>query len=958
MTQQHLTCLNSQRGLLLRQKEKDVPDFDVNGLEAVEVGLHGRQLRVYFFRKVPENLVPANFVIAGGSRIPELHVTHLRYCSADNPNLEDCVDLELEQPGDLSVYTLKVVEVERGFPSKKALRALDPPHASVSFSFSVACPNDLDCLAPVSCQEEEWPEPDINYVAKDYASFRQLLLDRLALLIPDWKDRHVPDLGLTLVELLAYVGDYLSYYQDAVGTEAYLHTARQRISVRRHVRLIDYRMHEGCNARAFVHLATNSNLSIDPADICFVTNLFPSHSQGQAVVSAEILLAQEQTDFEIFEPMGMNSIHLISDHNEIHFYTWGDRECCLVNGATSATLMDEWVQGDSTQEQRVTSAEPRETSPEKQKTCPPPKDPGPDPKRKLRLQPGDFLLFEEVKGPRTGHRADADRTHRHVVRLTHVEPAVDPLIPVEAGKFANRPTPVLQIKWSVEDALLFSLCISTLGTPPACEYVEKVSVARGNLVPVDHGMSLKIPEDLGVTPAGAVTSVCVCECESTEPEWKPGKFSPRLLHGPVTFRSPDPGPSTSASAWRRSNPRQAVPCLAVFSIPPVLKLDEWHPLFTLQNLRDLGAGDPEQAFGRKLRQAQESGDTTLLRHLSPHTHRLLAGTSLPHLNNDLQVALLEDLQNLLQVWEPQLDLFRSQPNDPHMVVEIDDDHFAHLRFGDGRLGKAPPPRSSFFASYRVGNGSEGNVGPDAIRHVVFRKGVRSGAIYEVRNPLPATGGTDPESIEEVKALAPATIRLGQERAVNPDDYARLAEQHPGVQRAVAQLRWMGYREIVEVAVDPLGAMKPDAEFLREIARRLDIVRRIGHEVEVIGARYVPLDLQLVVYVKPDYVRSHVRKAIFEQLSAGFRPGGQRGFFHPDNFSFGDSLFHSQLVAEVQGVMGVETVIVERFQRLFERSHGELDQGVLRMSSFEVLQLANDPSHPEYGKLDLVMKGGK
>src|SRR3712207_7620689 len=50
----------------------------------------------------------------------------------------------------------------------------------------------------------------------------------------------------TLVELLAYTGDYLSYYQDAVATEAYLETARRRISVRRHVRLIDYPMHEGC----------------------------------------------------------------------------------------------------------------------------------------------------------------------------------------------------------------------------------------------------------------------------------------------------------------------------------------------------------------------------------------------------------------------------------------------------------------------------------------------------------------------------------------------------------------------------------------------------------------------------------------------------------------------------------------------------------------------------------------
>jgi hypothetical protein len=46
---------------------------------------------------------------------------------------------------------------------------------------------------------------------------------------------------VALVETLAYVGDHLSYTQDAVATEAYLGTARRRTSLRRHARLLDYR---------------------------------------------------------------------------------------------------------------------------------------------------------------------------------------------------------------------------------------------------------------------------------------------------------------------------------------------------------------------------------------------------------------------------------------------------------------------------------------------------------------------------------------------------------------------------------------------------------------------------------------------------------------------------------------------------------------------------------------------
>ena len=88
------------------------------------------------------------------------------------------------------------------------------------------------------------------------------ILDRLAVTAPAWKERHAADLGMVLAELLAYAGDHLSYRQDAVATEAYLKTARRRISVRRHLRLVDYRLHEGCNARAWVHVAVANRVEL------------------------------------------------------------------------------------------------------------------------------------------------------------------------------------------------------------------------------------------------------------------------------------------------------------------------------------------------------------------------------------------------------------------------------------------------------------------------------------------------------------------------------------------------------------------------------------------------------------------------------------------------------------------------------------------------------------------------
>src|SRR5262249_44986119 len=91
------------------------------------------------------------------------------------------------------------------------------------------------------------------------ASFRQLLLDIVAQRNPTWLESNPADLGIALVELLAYEGDHLSYFQDVVANEAFLDTARKRVSAKRHARLVDYRMHDGRNAWTYVHF------TVDPA---------------------------------------------------------------------------------------------------------------------------------------------------------------------------------------------------------------------------------------------------------------------------------------------------------------------------------------------------------------------------------------------------------------------------------------------------------------------------------------------------------------------------------------------------------------------------------------------------------------------------------------------------------------------------------------------------------------------
>src|SRR5687767_9363902 len=81
-------------------------------------------------------------------------------------------------------------------------------------------------------------QPVIDYLTKDYAGFRQGMLDQIPLRLPQWTDRSEADFGVVLIELVAYVADILSYYQDRVANESFLSTATQRRSVTELLRLI------------------------------------------------------------------------------------------------------------------------------------------------------------------------------------------------------------------------------------------------------------------------------------------------------------------------------------------------------------------------------------------------------------------------------------------------------------------------------------------------------------------------------------------------------------------------------------------------------------------------------------------------------------------------------------------------------------------------------------------------
>lgn len=430
MTIPRYSCARPRRRDLVRRAVDAHGQPIVNGLDFLEVSpTDQRALTVRFIHPMPgqpggvpsgPDLTRENFVITGGVRVTGITVDKVEVSSPDT------LVLHANTPGDYSTYTLRLVsspavpEVPAGF---------DPALAQLDFSFKVACDNGLDCATNPSCPHRLEPAPRFSYLAKDYATFRRLALDRMAQLVPGWSERSPADLQVTLVELLAYVADQLSYHQDSVATEAYLGTARRRVSLRRHARLVDYRMHEGSNARAWLVLDTEQDLG-SPVQVAIPA--------GTAVVAGEPGgAASEQVVFETMHDVAQVWV----SRNAIQLHTWGDEDCCLPAGATEATLVGSPAQ--------------------------------------LGLARGDVLILEEVLGTTSGRPEDADPAHRHAVRLS-----ADPLSRVDPLDG----TLLSEVAWPDADALPFALCLKHFDDGTGG--VVAAAVARGNVVLADHGRTL------------------------------------------------------------------------------------------------------------------------------------------------------------------------------------------------------------------------------------------------------------------------------------------------------------------------------------------------------------------------------------------------------------------------------------------------------------------------------------
>ena len=695
--------------------------------------------------------------------------------------------------GDYSTYTLGTGPAVPGF---------DPVFAEIGFKFRPGC-FSTNCAPDWTPAPPAVSDPVIDYLAKDFDSFRHVAMGWLQARVPGWTPTSEADLSQVLLSLMSAAADELSDYQDRVMNEAYLATARSRVSLARHARLLDYHVHQGNQASTWVALELIAGAEFLPGE-------------GIEVWAGRENAGAPADDAAVFRGA---TAHLHQLLNRVRLYTWSGAVPGLSAGSVTADLaMPSQAAADAVAELVTTGEAPR-------------------------------LLIQEHRDPLTGNAAGADPEKRQLLEL-------DPG-PTEALQDPVTGDWYVTVAWREEDRLRF-----------------------------DYTFAAR-------TPFGAFTDICLFHGNVAE-----------VRHGrevTVTFRPPG---AVLAPGERTLEPTQA----------DDLGRPRWGTLARL---------DP---------------DTPLLYRDTPPSSDVPPQSTL----------VVTDAGG--EAWSEVISLVPSGAGDRHFVVETDELGRSTIRFGNGVNGENVAEGASISCTFQTGSPAEGNVGRDRIVRTAHPK------VAAAWNPFDVTGARAPEPREVILRNVPESYAARQLRAITLADYLERAEEVAGVARAAAAYAWTGSWRTVRLTIDPAGTDVLRPGLRAAVAAHLEPLRLIGEDIEIRPPVFVPLRIVLSVCAEPETWVDDVRFVLEQEFSDGYTPDGRLGFFHPDAWTFGQTLHASQILGRLEQVPGIAFARSVRLGRWDAPTPGQRDR--IDVGPSEIIQVRNDPDHMELGSIVFKLAGGR
>jgi hypothetical protein len=425
------------------------------------------------------------FTILGGHRVPagwDTGQVHVNAAVLNNSG-DTFLELTVTPIGDYSTYTL-TVDYKDGGNQK-----IDPVLSKIDFKFRPGCFN-IDC-APAITSPARKAEPVIDYLVKDYDSFKHTLINAMMKRVPGWQATSEADLDQVLIDLFSAAGDELSDFQDRVMNEAYLGTARKRVSTARHARLMDYHIHQGNQASSW--------LALEIADVP-AFHLAPGFLVWTGTGSEEDTIEPGSVIFMSREEHYLD--HLL---NRMGLYTWSDSVPALKAGSVTADL--KISDGNEADAKTVEGL----------------------------IHDGTltYLLIQEELNPATGKTAGVDPGKRQVLQLltgaAGAKAMKDPAAPVGQQW-------LVRVWWQDTDKLKHNYCF-TVNCPPPDGTTGDISFFNGNLVRVYHGK----PQTIVFKDPGETLAADEYYYERTEGEkWGTVCRLP-ARYGPLAYKNTPPG---------------------------------------------------------------------------------------------------------------------------------------------------------------------------------------------------------------------------------------------------------------------------------------------------------------------------------------------------------------------------------------------------------------------------------
>jgi hypothetical protein len=263
-------------------------------------------------------------------------------------------------------------------------------------------------------------------------------------------------------------------------------------------------------------------------------------------------------------------------------------------------------------------------------------------------------------------------------------------------------------------------------------------------------------------------------------------------------------------------------------------------------------------------------------------------------------------------WSAVPSLYGQTPSASVYTIVNQADGVTDILFGDGvEGGLLPTGQSNVQATYRTGSGSSGNVGAGALTSLIDRPlGVNG-----VTNPEAATGGQDPQAVDDIRQNAPlAVLTLG--RAVSVTDYANFTRSFAGIAKAHALWIPSGPGRGVFLTVAGAGgaALPPGNPTLANLVAAL---RGCGNPLIPITVQsYVETLFSFAATLRydPTYDQPAVESQVRAALSERF------GFKARD---FGQAVGIDEIAAVIQGIAGVLAVNVTGLTRGISSTGGDL-----------------------------------